>query len=267
MVNFNLSDKFNTGKIYETLDKFKNIQNGNKIISYYDNRKICTVEVSDIYYNFDFSLFCKKIVSEIGNYFTPDAYLLRIRSGIQELRLVGGDVNINGEKYLKIISIVNSTNKQRALSMNIGLIRKSNTVSNVHVSFRNKHYKSSMPNKIKDFSDNLINFDMDIEYHIKTIEDLIEKNISFKKLVSNLSTNSKGEKIKSMTLKVRALGEKLIYKYSENVNTLRNPFSETVDDFKVNSIDIFNSYTELFSKYDTSIIARETRRILNALKQ
>jgi len=268
MINFNLSKKYNINEINETLDKFINIQKSNRVITSFDGKELCWVEVSNKYYNFDFSSFCKKIIAEIENYFTPDAYLLRVRSGIQELRLVGSEVDINGETYLKMIGIINSTNKEKALSMNIGLVRKSNVTGSVHVSFRNKHYKTSMPNKIKNFADNLINFNMDIEYHIKTIEDLTLRKISFKELVKSLSTNNEGDKIKSMTLKVRALGKKLIeYGYSDFTNTLRNPFSDTVKDFDVNLKDVFDAYTELFKSYDTSIIGRETRRILDAIEK
>jgi hypothetical protein len=123
-----------------------------------------------------------------------------------------------------------------------------------------------MPDKLKNFADNLINFNMDIEYHVKTLKDLATKEMSFLDLAEALSTNIDGDKIKSMSLKVRALGKKLSeYGYSKFRNTLNNPFSDTVEDFKINTKDIFDAYTELFKKYDTSVIARETRRILTAL--
>jgi hypothetical protein len=123
-----------------------------------------------------------------------------------------------------------------------------------------------MPDKLKNFADNLINFNMDIEYHVKTLNDLATKEMSFLDLAEALSTNIDGDKIKSMNLKVRALGKKLSeYGYSKFRNTLNNPFSDTVEDFKINTKDIFDAYTELFKKYDTSVIARETRRILTAL--
>jgi len=266
MVNFNLSNKYNRDKINEALDKFTNIQRNNKVITSFDGEELCSVQVSNKYYNFDFSSFCKKIIEEIENYFTPNAYLLRIRSAIQELRLVGGEVDINGETYLKMVAITNSTNRQVALSMNIGLVRESNVTSSVHVSFKNKHYKTSMPNKIKKFADNLINFNMDIEYHIKTIKDLSERLVSFKELINALSTNKDGDKIKSMELKIRALGKKLMeYGYQDYRNSLNNPYSDTVKDFTLKAKDVFDAYTELFKSYDTSAVGRETRRILDAL--
>jgi hypothetical protein len=266
MIKFNLANKYDFDKINDTLDKFKNIQNENNIVTSFDGKIISTVQVSNKYYNFDFAAFCKNIVLEIENYFTPEAYMLRIRQGTQELRLVGEEIDVNGEPYLKMLGITNSTNTQLALSMNVGLVRKSNVTGSVHLSFRNKHYKATMPDKLKNFADNLINFNMDIEYHVKTLNDLATKEMSFLDLAEALSTNIDGDKIKSMNLKVRALGKKLSeYGYSKFRNTLNNPFSDTVEDFKINTKDIFDAYTELFKKYDTSVIARETRRILTAL--
>jgi phage terminase large subunit len=79
-----------------------------------------------------------------------------------------------------MISIVNSTDKSKALSMNVGLVKvdeRNRPLSyTILTSFSNKHYKSTLPEKIKSFSDNLINFNIDINFHIKTIEDLKNKN-------------------------------------------------------------------------------------------
>jgi hypothetical protein len=111
----------------------------------------------------------------------------------------------------------------------------------------------SLWNIIKNFADNLINFNINIEYHIKTIKDLAQKIVSFEDLIKVLSTNKDGNEIKSMTLKVRALSKKLMeYGYPKYIITLT-------------AKDIFDAYTELFKNYDTAIIGRETRRILGAL--
>lgn len=267
LVFLSVVQEYDADAIVETLNKFENVQDGSQIITRYDGRLICRVDVSDVYYNFAFSDFCKKIVSEIENYFTPQAYRLKVKKGIQELKLVGGEVLINGEPYYKMISIVNSTNKQRALSMNIGLVLKSSVSSSVQSYFRNKHYKSSLPDKIKSFSENLINFNMDIEYQVRTIEDLAELNVSFMKLVENLSTNRKGEVMKSMVYRVRAFGKNLESRGVglENINLLRHPYSTETKDFEVNAYVAYKAYLELFSEYDSAVIARETRRILEAL--
>lgn len=277
---------FNPEKVNEHLDKFKNIIENGWLITYYDEREICRVEISKVYYNFDFSNFSKSILSEIVNYFEPEKYSLKVASGNQEIRLRGGELFIDNERYEKMVSIVNSTDKSKALSMNVGLVKvdkdkypKSYTIL---TSFTNKHYKSSLPDKIKSFSDNLINFNVNIDFHIKTIEDLKNKDVSLKDFVKSISIDKKNDKvIKSVELKLRALGKKLVYDNGYNFwNKRNNPESEAfislsnfnsnnmdnISDFKVNCKVLYNAYVELFKDSDTSIIARESRRIIESFE-
>lgn len=272
--SFAVTKSFDSVKINEDLSKFENkIENGFLITSY-DNREICRVEVSKIYYNFDFTNFCKSILSEITKYFTPDKYSLKVASGIQEIRLVGDELFIDNEKYQKIISIINSTDKSRALSMNVGLVKVDSNYRalsyTILTNFSNKHYKASLPDKIKSFSDNLINFNMDIDFHVKTIEDLKNKEVSIVNFAKSILFKEDGKVIKSVELKLRALGKKLIYSgYRNNYSTLSNLTEQginKVQDFTINSNVLYNAYVELFKDSDISIIARESRRVIDALE-
>ena len=114
---------FDSVKVNENLDKFSNVLEDCYLTTMFDNRQICKVEVSKIYYNFDFTKFSKSILSEIQKYFTPEKYTLKITTGVQEIRLIGDEIYIDNERFQKMISIVNSTDKSRALSMNVGLSR------------------------------------------------------------------------------------------------------------------------------------------------
>ncbi len=269
-----ISKIFNSDEIITNLDKFENKLENGFLTTTYDGRLICKVEVSKVYYNFDFTSFSKSILSEVQKYFSPDTYSLKAASGVQEIRLIGDEIYIDNEKYKKIISIVNSTDKSKALSMNVGLVKydkKGNQdFITILTSFCNKHYKSSLPDKIKSFSDNLINFNMDINYHIKTIEDLANKEVGIVELAKSMLYNEKGKLIKTMELKLRALGKKLTYSYGfrNQYITLSN-LTETeidkVENFKIKSKTIYDAYMELFNDSDTSIIARESRRIIDAL--
>lgn len=269
-----ISKIFNSDEIITNLDKFENILENGFLTTTYDGRLICKVEVSKVYYNFDFTSFSKSILSEVQKYFSPDTYSLKAASGVQEIRLIGDEIYIDNEKYKKIISIVNSTDKSKALSMNVGLVKydkKGNQdFITILTSFCNKHYKSSLPDKIKSFSDNLINFNMDINYHVKTIEDLANKEVGIVELAKSMLYNEKGKLIKTMELKLRALGKKLTYSYGfrNQYITLSN-LTETeidkVENFKIKSKTIYDAYMELFNDSDTSIIARESRRIIDAL--
>jgi hypothetical protein len=264
-------------KVNEDLDKFSNKIEDGWLITSYDGREICRVEVSKIYYNFDFTNFSKSILSEIVNYFTPEKYALKAASGVQEIRLIGDEIYIDNERYEKMISIVNSTDKSRALSMSVGLAKinvkgERATSYTILTNFSNKHYKASLPDKIKAFSDNLINFNMDIDFHIKTIEDLKNKDVSIIDFAKSIMLDKDDKVIKSVELKLRALGKKLMYEYGfrKNYSTLNNLTSDKVDkveDFEINANVLYNAYVEIFKDSDTSIIARESRRVIEALEE
>jgi hypothetical protein len=42
---------------------------------------------------------------------------------------------------------------------------------------------------------------------------------------------------------------------------------DKVKDFTINAKTLYNAYIELFNDYDSSIIARESRKIIEALEQ
>ena len=271
-----VSKEFDSVKIVDDLNKFENKVENGFLITKYDGREICKVEISKIYYNFDFTSFSKSILSEIQKYFTPEKYALKAASGVQEIRLRGDELFIDNERYEKIISIVNSTDKSKALSMSVGLVRvdkgmlpKSYTIL---TNFSNKHYKSSLPDKIKSFSDNLINFNMDIDFHIKTIEDLKNKDVSIVEFAKTIMFDDKGKVIKTVELKLNALSKKLRYEYgfSKYYSALSNLTADKIDkviDFTINAKVLFNAYVEIFKDQDTSIIARESRRVIEALEK
>lgn len=262
---------FNSERVLSVLDKFENVIENGKLVTTYDGRSICSVEVSKVYYNFDFSSFSKSILGEIVNYFSPEKYSLRVASGCQEIRLFGDEIWIDNERYEKMISIVNSTDKSRALSMNVGLVRCEKGYYPrfyiVLTSFTNKHYKSSLPEKIKSFSDNLINFNMDVNFHIKTIEDLKNKNVSLVEFAKAMSYDEDGKFLKSIPLKLNALGKRLWWNKSirNNLNLLKSENFDKLTDAKVNAKILFNLYVELFKEQDTSVISRESRRVLESL--
>lgn len=273
--NYVTTKAFDFDKVNDDLSKLSNKIEDDFLVTRYDGREICRVEVSKIYYNFDFGGFSKSLLSEILNYFQPEKYKLRIASGIQEIRLFGGELYIDNERYEKMISIVNSTDKSRALSMNIGLVKIEKNSSyaksyTILTNFSNKHYKSSLPDKIKSFSDNLINFNINIDFHIKTIEDLKNKNFSIVDFAKTMIIDKNDKVIKSVELKLRAFGKKMVYDYNfyKKYNALTNLTADKLDkveDFEVNAKTVYNAYMELFKDSDTSIIARESRRVIEAI--
>jgi len=270
-----IEKSFDFDKVNEDLGKFSNKLHNGCLVTEYDGREICRVDVSNVYYNFDFTNFSKSILSEIQKYFSPERYSLKAASGVQEIRLIGDELYIDNERYEKMISIVNSTDKSKALSMNVGLIKTKGLYKRVDsitilTSFTNKHYKTSLPDKIKSFSENLINFNMDIDFHIKSIEDLKHNEVSIVNFAKKFLFNEDGKLIKTSELKLNALCKKLMYDglYSKR-RTFDNLTAANLDkaeDFNINSKVLYSAYIQLFKDKDTSVIARESRRIFESLE-
>jgi len=71
-----IKNDFNSEEINSNLDKFDNKLVDGCLTTSYDGKEICKVDVSKVYYNFDFSNFTKTILSQIQKYFKPEKYSL-----------------------------------------------------------------------------------------------------------------------------------------------------------------------------------------------
>lgn len=276
-----IEKEYNQEDIFNTLNNLELSRSGDNILTHFNNRLIANTIVTNKYELFDFPSFAKEMVSEVQNYFTPERYMLRITKGQQELRLIGEEVLINGDMYLKMFNILNSTDKSRALQLNIGLVRF--ICSNGMVvgyddefsSLRTKHFKSSMPGKVELFSEGLDNFDISINKQVSIIDNLKGRFVSFKELASKLALDEDGIMNENRSLKLRAFAKKLLTSEtdrleelkSDEITLLKNPHFFL--DPKFNSIDIempsykaLNCWTEVYRNYDSSILKRETNRIL-----
>ncbi|NPV12920.1 MAG: DUF932 domain-containing protein [Ignavibacteria bacterium] len=275
---------YDKNAIFDTLDKLVLSRNQNNILTHYDNRLISNTVVTEKYELFDFPKFAKEVVNEVENYFLPEKYELRITQGQQELRLIGEQVLINGDRYSKMFNILNSTDKSRALQLNVGLIRFicSNgmvvAVNDEHSSLRTKHFKSTMPDKVKEFIESLENFDMSISKQSETIENLIGKFVSFKELASKFALDEHGVINDNKSLKLRAFSKKLLTSQTdkltdlndEQVALLKNPHMFLSPEFNLVDIEMpaykaLNCWTEVYRSYDSSVLKRETNRILELI--
>ena len=270
--------------IFNTLDKLELSRTDNNIITKFDNRLISNTLVTNKYELFDFPTFAKEVVGEIENYFSPERYTLRITQGQQELRLIGEEVLINGDRYSKMFNILNSTDKSRALQLNIGLIRFicSNgmvvAADDEYAGFKTKHFTATMPGKVKEFVEKLDNFEMSINTQAKTIENLQGRFVSFKELSNKLALDEHGIMNESRSLKLRAFAKKLITSQTDrlvdlsteqlsllnNANLFLNPQYSKVD-IDMPAYNALNCWTEVYRTFDSSVLKRETNRILELI--
>ena len=277
----NINMQYDKDAIFGTLDNLKLSRQDNNILTHYGDKLIANTTVTNKYELFDFPTFAKEVVGEVENYFQPETYNLRITKGTQELRLIGEEVIINGDKYSKMFNILNSTDKSRALQLNVGLIRFICTNGMVvaaddeYSGFKTKHFKSTLPGKVEQFVKSLDSFDLQINKQSSIIENLQGNFISFRELVSKLSLDEHGVMNDSKALKLRAFAQKLLISEtdklsglnSDQVSLLRNANLFQSPDFKnidieMSAYNALNCWTEVYRNYDSSILKRETNRIL-----
>jgi hypothetical protein len=277
-----IEKNYNRKEIIDTLNMLDLTQKGNNILTKFDNRLIANTIVSNKYKLFDFSTFARNIVNEIENYFTPESFILKVTRGQQELRLIGESVLINGDKYSKMFNIFNSTDRTRALGINAGLIRFVCTngmvigVEDELSQLKVKHFKNSMPDKVQEFIKSLDHFNLNIQKQSDTLEQLNGGFVSFKELAGKLIVDKDGIVSANKAMKLRAFAQKLLNSDTdrlenlakEQIELLNNP--HLIDDFKKVDIEIpsytaLNCYTEVFRKYDSQVLSRETNRILELI--
>lgn len=279
-----LNNIYDKNNIFSTLDKLKLYQKENNILTYFNDRLVSNTIVSNKYELFDFTTFAKDVVKEIENYFIPEIYNLHITKGTQELRLIGEDVLINGDRYSKMFNILNSTDKSRALQLNIGLVRSicNNgmivALDDEYSGFRTKHFKLTLPGHVNQFIENLNSFDINITKQSETLENLKGRFVSFKEIATKFALDENGVMTDNKSLKLRAFAKKLLmsdtdkltYLHDEQKELLKNAslflkpeFSKI--DIEIPAYNALNCWTEVYRNYDSSILKRETNRILQLI--
>ena len=273
-------------EIINTLSPLKITEHNNIIRTTYNNITLSESTVSDKYMVFDFTKFSNIILKKIEKYFIPEKYNLKIDS-VQELKLIGEEFNIKNEKYYKMLTILSSSNKTRSLQMNIGLLRQVCTngmvvgVENESISIKNKHFKASLPDKVAYFVENLKKFNIVIDYQKDIINKIDDNDISYKYVLQKLLyDDNKIKYLKSNESKVNLLSQLLLYSYTDKLDTsfknklnrqqlflLHEPIKNynSIEDIDIPKSKIFNCYIEGYKTKDSSIIKRETNRILSIL--
>lgn len=273
---------YNKENIYNILDNFTNIIDSNRVITKYNNKILSNVEISNRYFNFNFSDFVKNILNKIDNYFEPVKYTFRVTKSYQELKIYSHTVKLNDEFYFKTLSILNSTDKTYALQINIGLVHSktyatySIPVPNENVSIRNKHFKASLPDVIDYFFDSIQNLNLVIDEQVRYAEKLSNKYISLTDFFNMYKTYNDDKLYSTDLLKLRALlyimkkDTQLISEFDQSqkylISDIQYIFNNNkIIDIKISSLSLLKYYMEIFKNYNSSICVRETTKFVNII--
>jgi hypothetical protein len=264
------------------IDKFDILHKNLTVKTTYDHRVLAIVDVSEKYWSFDFKTFATNIIKTINRYFSPEKYSFRINGGAQEIRLIGGIVKVGGDIYYKMFNLVNSSDKSRALQMNIGLVREANnvpviiSVENENASVSGRHFYKSLPDRLNQFIDVLPEFNIIIEKQVAHLQKLEQSSISLKSLYRELLREDEDGVIKpSDMLRIRALNKRLLKSRTpeimnittHEIDLLNHPkeLFKSSFDIIVNAKHIVNLFTEIYSYRDSTTIERECRRLIEAI--
>ena len=284
--------QYNRDDVLNTVDKLNIYQDvENKVITEFAGRQIAKANMSDRYGVFNFKEFINNVISPVEHLFQPKRMNIMIDGGHQELRLLGDERIVNGQKYDYMLSIFSSSDGSRALTLACGLMRLvcSNGmvigVPGEHANIRTKHFEKSMAEKVLWFISNLEKIPQTIEQQIALMNGLEGKNVSLKQIANNIcfTTDDEG-KIKELVSMKQAFKNFLNTLWYSNTDKLDKNLL-TVEQKKLfwrpdsiinnkTSLDImlpatqaFNCWTENVRDKDMSKIQLESTRIYNALNQ
>ena len=259
---------YNKPDLFSKIDSIEIFQQGAQVVTKYFGRVINTTNVSNRYEIFDIRGFMKSKIEYLESNFNITFSNLRIRGGVQELILLSDQVEIAGITYYKAFFILNSSDKSRRLSMNLGLYQADNgtylvnTIKNF--SLVTKHIKG-ITDKAEVATQNL-----DVETfdeQINSIRSLVGERVMLSQ-VRNIIID-KDQKVNHN--KFDALKNTLRWNYSkglskEQIGVLMTP-SEKLDfnpiiDFSFDAFHIFRAYMNVFRNQDSYVVRKETEKIL-----
>lgn len=262
---------YNQQELFKTIDQIsitKTVEN--QVITKFGNRVVNITNVSDKYEVFDISKYLKDKIDLIEQNFEIKKYELRITGGRQYLRLISDSVEINGAKFYKSFYIINSTDKSRRLSFNVGLhTDKFYMILANNASISKKHLKGvTEAAEIASVGIGGESFDE----QITSLQQLVGHRVLFSKIREVILGDKKDipqinhRKFDAFKNSIRfATSDKvfnLTHSQRSQLYTTSESLKEVKDDFYIDALWTLGTYLSLFNKQDSHIIKNETDRIM-----
>jgi len=267
---------FTPYKKEEVISKIERIsieKSGDTVVTKYDGRVINTTPVSKRYEIFDIVKYLKDKIELIEQNFTIHSYKLIINSGRQYLQLISDKVTVGGLDFYKSFYILNSTDKSRRLSFNVGLYCDHNNfyvIGVKNVGLVKKHLTGvTQAAEAATIGLNDETFDEQIE----SMNNLVGHRIQFSKLRQVILgdkeevpgiNHRKFDAFKNMIRFAKSDG--LIKLTSDQYNVLLKESSkldeiQPNEDFNLDAFFAFQLYLRIFNRQDSHVIKAETERI------
>ena len=246
----------------------------NQIITKYSGRVIKTANVSNRYEIFDIVKYLKDKINDIEKNFTITNYQLVIKGGQQYLKLISDKIDVGGVEFYKSFYILNSTDKSRRLSFNVGLYSETSKFhvvnSSKNIGLTKKHLKG-VTQAAEEATLGLN--DETFDEQIKSLQSLVGHRISFSKLrevilgdkedipkINHLKFDAFKNSVRTTSftgVSITPEQRTMLYTYSENLSEVPSD-----KDFYLDAFWAFQVYLRIFNKQDSHIIKNETNRIM-----
>jgi hypothetical protein len=264
---------YNKADIFRTIDKISIEKNeSNQVITKFDNRVINITNVSNRYEIFDIVKYLKNKIELIEKNFTISKYQLKITNGQQYLQLISDKVEVGGVEFHKSFYILNSTDKSRRLSFNVGLYSHSSNFYMIganNVGLTKKHL-TGVTQAAEDASEGLNGESFDEQ--IESLKSLVGHRIQLSKL-RQVILGDKEDVPQINHRKFDAFKNSIRFAASDGLIKITNDqrhqlFTESEKittiqhDFYIDAFWAFQVYLRLFNKQDSHIIKNETDRIM-----
>jgi hypothetical protein len=269
--------KYNKEEIFNILDELSIKKSGeNLITTEFKGRILNTTRVSNRYEIFDIVKYLKDKINIIELNFPIHQYKIKINGGKQTLQLISDRVEIGGVDFYKSFFILNSTDKSRRLSFNVGLKSDSRNFYLVgnNAGLTKKHLKGVTQAAEK--ASEGINGET-FDQQIKSINSIIGHRIKFSKIREIIL----GERVdfKDVTginhrkfdafkntirwtensdfFKINSEQRNFLYKPSDTIKEITNDL-----DFFIDAFWVLQMYLRIFNKQDAHIVKKESERIM-----
>ena len=263
---------WNKEELLNEIEKISIERTDSQVITKYNARVIKVANVSKIYEIFDIVQYLKDKIELIEANFQISKYNLVIKGGRQSLELLSDTIQIGDHQFYKSFYIINSTDKSRRLSFNVGLRSKTKnfyTVSATNISLSKKHLRGIT--KIANDASEKLDIETFTE-QIESISNLVGHKISFSKIREIILGEGDIAKINhrkfdafknsirwnSELNDISKESRNMLYTHSESLKEVPREL-----DFYIDAFSVFSIYLGIFGREDSHIVKVETERIMN----
>lgn len=269
---------YNKQELISKIEKISIEREGNTVITKYDDDVINTTLVSSRYEIFDIVKYLKSKIDMIEQNFTISKYSFKMTSGRQYLQLISDKIEVGGLEFYKSFYILNSSDKSRRLSFNVGLYCESSNFYVVgvnNVGLVKKHLKGVT--EAAEVATEGLN-DETFNEQVDAMNSLVGHQISFSKIREVILGDKKEipkinhrkfDAFKNMIrydvsdgkLKLTKAQDDILFKESDKIKTI-----SPLEDFNLDAFKAFQIYLRIFNRQDSHVIKIETERILKMTK-